>query len=329
MSFDADTKCILSKARVNVWDSHGLAAQNAFENFREGVCSTFMPWSIEQRAHSDFHCRIESLETEVGSIAHCRTNSFDASRTSGDLTRSAWDCVYGNYVVSGSYEIDQFGRTTTAKKGDLILYDSATKLNAKVRASQLYADVPIMIHKGVFGSSNIADQLVGNFVVKQGSLIAPLDSSLSFIARNMLSIPPEELAALFDAVARMLPAAVQGEHRAPRMRIRQEVARELLDHISREISNPDLSPSSAASHLGISVRYVHKLFARSGTTFSTYVNNERLDRIYADLACSSNSSQLISNLIFRWGFNDLSTFNRQFKRRFGMTPKQCRGTSHY
>lgn len=312
-----------TQATVSVWDSRTLSSRDAFENFREGVCKTFMPWSIEQSEQSNFHCRIESLSTDVGSVAHCTTNAFDARRTSNDLANSAWDCVYGNYVLNGSYEIEQFGHTTTANKGDLILYDSATALNAKVRPSKFYADVPIMIHKSMF-APNISNQLIGNIVVRQNELIRPIDSSLNFLADNMLTLPPEELSAVFEAVARMLPAALNEEYRSPPSRIRHEVAYEIIDYISREISNPNLCPAAAAAHLGISVRYIHKLFAKSGTTFSAYVSNQRLDRIYADLICAANSSQLISTLIFRWGYNDLSTFNRQFRKRFCMTPTECR-----
>lgn len=29
-------------------------------------------------------------------------------------------------------------------------------------------------------------------------------------------------------------------------------------------------------------------------------------------------------LAYRWGFNDLSTFNRSFKHRYGITPSQRR-----
>jgi AraC-like DNA-binding protein len=47
--------------------------------------------------------------------------------------------------------------------------------------------------------------------------------------------------------------------------------RELQDFVDRHISDPDLSPGKAAEHFGISIRYVHKLFACTGTTFNAYV----------------------------------------------------------
>ncbi len=80
----------------------------------------------------------------------------------------------------------------------------------------------------------------------------------------------------------------------------------------------------AAEHFGISARYVHKLFAASSTTFSSYVVAKRLEHIRSDLLSPACRNQPISNLAYRWGFNDLSSFNRAFKSRFGCSPSRFR-----
>jgi AraC family transcriptional activator of tynA and feaB len=35
----------------------------------------------------------------------------------------------------------------------------------------------------------------------------------------------------------------------------------------------------------------------------------------------------ISEIAYAWGFNDLSHFNRAFRARFGMTPREWRHTN--
>jgi AraC-like DNA-binding protein len=89
-----------------------------------------------------------------------------------------------------------------------------------------------------------------------------------------------------------------------------------------------MSPAIAAQHFGISVRYVQKLFAAGGTTFSAYIVAKRLDNIRDDLDSPSSRNHSISSLAFRWGFRDLSSFNRAFKKRFGCCPKHYRVMSH-
>lgn len=286
-----------------------------------------MPWTSECRERADFAAQVSTLQTQNGSIGKCQIGSITAKRTAGNLARSPWDCIYGNLVISGRYEIEQFGHTQTAEAGDLVLYDSSTQLSSSAQNSGTYHDLSIMIHKSVF-EDHIADQLAGNILLKKAALMRPLDSALKFLSKNLHEFPAEELEALFDAAILMLPSAVnlaQGNH-APmsNLRIGQEITRELIDYINREISNPELSPTLAAAYLGISVRYVHKLLATSGTTFSTYVTNLRLDRVSSDLSSTQHTPQTISQLAFRWGFNDLTTFDRLFRRKFGMTPKEFR-----
>ena len=67
---------------------------------------------------------------------------------------------------------------------------------------------------------------------------------------------------------------------------------------------------------------VSQLLAHSGTTFSAYLTAERLEHIKSELIAFSSHSVPVSLLAFQWGFNDLSTFNRAFKDRFGCTPCQ-------
>lgn len=314
---------------VAVWNTCGMPKEKRFETFRDGVCSSFMRWTIDCPERVEFSAQIESLTTVSGSIAHCFASPLKSRRTVSDLSKSPWDCVYANYVLCGSYEVEQFGRTQIAEAGDLIVYDSSTQLNAELRGSARYSDVSFMVHKDVYGA-HLADQLVENYVLKKSALMRPLDSALTFLSKNMQSLPPEELEAVFDAVIRMLPSAVQlaqgDQERLPNLRVGQEITRELMDYLNRELSNPELSPASAAAYLGISVRYVHKLLALSGTTFSTQVTNQRLDRVCSDLCALSDMPPSISKLAFRWGFNDLSTFNRLFKRKYGLTPKEYRGS---
>jgi AraC-like DNA-binding protein len=78
-----------------------------------------------------------------------------------------------------------------------------------------------------------------------------------------------------------------------------------------------------AQRHGVSERYVYALFEDSGTSFHSFVAEERLKRAVAmlrDPACALK----ISDIALETGFGDLSTFNRAFRRRFGDTPRGVR-----
>lgn len=75
------------------------------------------------------------------------------------------------------------------------------------------------------------------------------------------------------------------------------------------------------------MRYVHRLFEEEGLTFPAYVNRLRLEQVGSMLDDPRHARRRIAELAFAVGFRDLSTFNRQFRRRFGETPTalQARG----
>jgi len=94
--------------------------------------------------------------------------------------------------------------------------------------------------------------------------------------------------------------------------------------IHERLREPGLTVAAVAGAVGISERYVHKLFERSGTTFSDYVMDRRLVGAAADLRDPALGGHGIGAIAFDWGFSDLSHFTRRFKQRFGCRPRDWR-----
>jgi AraC-like DNA-binding protein len=97
------------------------------------------------------------------------------------------------------------------------------------------------------------------------------------------------------------------------------------DHIDRRLSDPTLGPAEIAAAVNISTRYLHKLFETEPRSVSLYVRNQRLERCRRELLDPQPADQPIATIAFRWGFGDLSGFNRAFKAAFGVTPRDMRG----
>ena len=71
-------------------------------------------------------------------------------------------------------------------------------------------------------------------------------------------------------------------------------------------------------------RYVQKLFASEGVTFSEYVLDRRLCAAHRLLKDSRLADRLIASVAFDCGLGDLSYFNRTFRRRYNATPTEVR-----
>ncbi|MFG1360241.1 helix-turn-helix transcriptional regulator [Xanthobacter pseudotagetidis] len=136
-------------------------------------------------------------------------------------------------------------------------------------------------------------------------------------ARRLASDHLAELAALA-----LSPAAERrGSEPSGVRAARRAAARE---QVHAALDRPNLSAVSVAARLGISTRYVQLLFEEDGESFSVYVTRLRLERVRRLIEDPRHAHRRIADLAFEVGFRDLSTFNRQFRRRFGETPTAVR-----
>jgi AraC-like DNA-binding protein len=98
----------------------------------------------------------------------------------------------------------------------------------------------------------------------------------------------------------------------------------LKSDVMSMLGNCDLSSEIIASRHSISSRYVRKLFEQEGTSFTAFVLGERLSRVRRMLRDSRHAHLTIAQLAHACGFNDISYFNRAFRRHFGATPTDVR-----
>lgn len=135
--------------------------------------------------------------------------------------------------------------------------------------------------------------------------IAPVESALSeFIATSL--------------AARRNPAA-------PAISSTQAATvHRLCQHVDANLSDASLSLAAVAAHERVSERLVQKLFEGIGQTFTSYLRQRRLERCRADLANRQYGHLSISDICFRWGFNDPTHFSHCFRDRYSMSPRQYR-----
>jgi AraC-like DNA-binding protein len=98
----------------------------------------------------------------------------------------------------------------------------------------------------------------------------------------------------------------------------------VLAILARDYAQPALSAELVGQSLGLSARYVQDLLATTGRSFSERVLDLRLDHAKTMLAARSRNAMRISDIIYASGFNDISYFNRCFRRRFGCSPSAAR-----
>lgn len=146
--------------------------------------------------------------------------------------------------------------------------------------------------------------LLSNVLLSLPDVVGRLDSSHhAALAASVISVVK---AAYFDALPEQ------------QVKCRMSTLDRIKANIVNTLSSPELTPGDVSQQMGISLRYLHQLFAESGETFMTYLQRQRVERIAKDL-CDPENNETITECAFRWGFNDPSHFSRVFRRLKGCT----------
>ncbi|MGP6174241.1 AraC-like ligand-binding domain-containing protein [Corynebacterium sp. A21] len=100
--------------------------------------------------------------------------------------------------------------------------------------------------------------------------------------------------------------------------------RQASNYIEINLDDPDLSPSSIADALYVSVRSLHTHFSAMGTTVSTYIRTCRLTAIHADLANPTMKDVPVHVISTRHGLLDASHVSKAFRAEYGESPRSFR-----
>ncbi|MBL1119437.1 helix-turn-helix domain-containing protein [Streptomyces sp. 110] len=94
--------------------------------------------------------------------------------------------------------------------------------------------------------------------------------------------------------------------------------------VRTRLGESGLTPQDIADQHAISLRYLHRLFQRQGTTVGAWVRTRRLEAAREELARPGAAHRSIAAVAHRWGFTSPSHFSRTFRESYGMSPAQWR-----
>jgi AraC-like DNA-binding protein len=129
---------------------------------------------------------------------------------------------------------------------------------------------------------------------------------------------------LYDLLAVTIGATRDATELARRGGIRAARLQAIKDDIAENIGRADLSVAALAKRHRCTERNLQRLFEAEGTTFTEYVLTQRLMRAHRMLGDPRHDGDKVSTLAYDCGFNDVSYFNRVFRRHYGASPSDVR-----
>jgi len=132
-----------------------------------------------------------------------------------------------------------------------------------------------------------------------------LSTVLVGLLASIVSLLPDSL--------RMMPSRLELFHKA---RIKRFVREHLRD--------PGLDVDMVSRAVGLSTRYIHKLFSSEPEPLMKWVWAERIEGACKDIEQTALRRKAISQIGFSWGFSGAAHFSRSFRNRYGVSPVEYR-----
>jgi AraC-like DNA-binding protein len=231
---------------------------------------------------------------------------------------------------TGRVTVSARGREVPLTPGDGVLMssDDVMVLDRSSYGESLSLRVP----RSVLSSIVVGiDDAVMRPIPKQSETLKLLTGyATSLIEGNALAAPFLRNVAVnhvHDLIALALGATHDAAESASAGGLRAARLRTAKVYIVENSSRQDLSVGLVAAHLGVTPRYLQRLFEADGTTFSAFLLNQRLTRAYRMLCDSHFSDRPVGVIAYDVGFGDLSYFNRCFRRQYGVTPTDIKEAS--
>lgn len=286
-------------------------------------------WREAMRRALAAECRVEPHGRDFGASMHVldcgpldlvdvRGNAFRTERLGPG--REGWVSIM--FQLAGRCELSDGIRSAQLLPGDLcivppdrdIVADRLTpfhQLLANIRETDLDAALPDWrqrITLRIAGGSGRSAAMTGllQYLAAHAVLLAAAErSQLGHTALHLL-----------DGVCGAGQAASHGAVSETRLACWHR--RRIEAHIREHLADSELDVPQIAAALGLSVRYVHKLFVQRGEGVMEWVRAQRLEACRHEIA--ERGGRSISEVAYSWGFTSAAHFSRAFRRRFGAPP---------
>lgn len=313
---------------LNVYDTKAEASARQFDFWREELCHTFVELAAERPSAGDFGGLIRHFALGPVGIVRVTADAHCVARTRAEIARSREDCYFANLQLSGMARTRQRGADRTASAGDMVLIDTRDPFSVlhEEPFDLICFKLPHGLLRPELRQSHpeplpLALAAGGHARILRGYANAILEEAPDDLAAAGAMLADNLIALIAGAInastAGSLTAGRLGQHQAERLHA-------VRAYLEANLANPDLSLADMVDRFNLSPRYIQKLFAATGSTFSHTLLIRRLDKIAAALRRPELRGRSITETAFLYGFNDFSYFSRSFRKRFGKSPRDYR-----
>lgn len=303
---------------AQVW-STAQAQGSGLGYWIEAICEAFLKMNADSAAGHRFAGRLEQHTLGPLALNFIRADPQEVWRTPRDIGRSTDNHFYLLHIRAGRLVVRQRGREAVVEAGACVLVDSKEPYHFSFPEGDfcLSTQLPApWLNTWLPAPEDLVARPWGPATGGWGAVLAGALGNFSAQGFDDMPLPASAMA---DQIGSLL-ALAGGNPRARTSSHRTALLRRLRSAINDQFADAALAPTQVAQAHGISVRYLHALFAEAGTSFGAELMASRLERASRMLNDGRFGGLAVSEIAWRCGFKDPSHFARVFRRRFGSAP---------
>jgi len=303
-----------------------IAPRDRHDWLREVICREYTHVEIISPAAGDLCQDLTIYPWENLQLSTVQSSAISLQRSSREPYLNKHDVYLMVMLLSGDYLLEQNGRDVLLQAGDMAIYDATRPHRVHCHGEStevIYLSIPRAVFR-----DRLAD------IDRCTALRIPGTQGIGFVAANFLrssashagQLRPHEFSSLAEHALDLLTLAVASVRPSGfnLSRSRSVSINCIKTFIEQNLRDVDLDTGLIVRHAGLSARYINELFADEQTSLMRYVWRRRLENCRKELQNPVYAGHRLSDIAFRWGFNDAAHFSRAFKQQFGCSPREFR-----
>ncbi|MGZ5013917.1 MAG: AraC-like ligand-binding domain-containing protein [Methylobacter sp.] len=292
---------------------------------REVICREYANVEIISPAHANLSQELAIYPWGSLQLSTIQSSAISLERLSREPHLNSQDAYFAVMLLSGDYLLEQNGREVLLQPGDMTIYDATRphRIHCPGEFTKLILSIPRIV---------LRDRVAG--IDRCTALRIPGTQGIGCIAANFLrssaihvdQLQAHEFSSISDHALDLLTLAITSVRPVDfNLSRSQSVSlNRIKTFIEKNLQDADLDTGVIVRYGGLSARYINHLFEDEGTSLIRYVWKRRLENCRKDMLNPAYAGHRLSDIAFRWGFNDTAHFSRAFRQQFGCSPREFR-----
>ncbi len=301
----------------------GLSARN--DAWVSALRSGFGQWDVSESVGDCFSADLDVTRFARTSIIECHCGPNGGVRRQQMIRSDDEPRIAVQLVVKGEEHFSFRDDRSIARTGDIVLWSSLEPMSFQV-PERLHKVTVVLPERTLTRWLPRHHRLHGRVMTSSTGVTALLRTHLLALRQHLAEFSEQERYAVETATLEMIAGVVSATLDRPSQSLADHQLSRVQGYILENLGDGELNLDRVAAATGISCRYLHRLFERTGMSPRAWIQDQRLLRAREFMIGDLQGKRTITSIAYDSGFSDSAHFSRAFTQRFGLGPRAFRSS---